>query len=161
MLNKLWYYGQRPLLVIATAYLILQAVFAWSAVTNIDTEGHEIFLALHEQQAMPMPTVYPIYHVGFDPEMPAACNIHHAGCYYRGHIWLNATLMLSERDRKAALVHENVHHLQWLKHGEAKNCMQNLDNENAAYKATQIYLSENYHVYVSWIMPYCPPGAKL
>lgn len=159
MLSRVWYYTQRPLIAAVVIFALLLGGKCAIAVADLDAEGRELFWVLHEQQGFPMPISYPVYHAGMDGDTPRPC-AHAGGCYYRGHIWIGAALLLSERERKAALLHENVHHLQFEAHGEAKNCQQGLDNERAAYKAQQIYVMENFHIRVeNRATPYCVPGA--
>jgi len=125
---------------------------------DLDMEGREMFRVLHEQQGWPMPTSYPTYHLGITEDTTELCRkVAHYACYSRGHVWITAALLADDAARKAVLLHENVHHLQWEKAGDSMNCQQNWERERAAYKAQQIYLSENFHKYLGVTLPVCPP----
>jgi hypothetical protein len=135
------------------AVLAIQYTFG----ASLEDEGREMFRVLHEQQRYPMPVSYPVYHLGPTPDMPTAC-AKFAACYARGHIWIVSPLVVAdERERLVSLLHESVHHLQWEKRGDAKNCQQNYDREVEAYKAQQVYISENYRQYIRVHIPVCPP----
>jgi hypothetical protein len=157
ILGAIWLYAQRPLL---TAIIVILAVlgFQYSLhAAQLDDEGREMFRLMHKQQGFPMPVSYPVYHMGFTEDMPTVCAGFHA-CYVRGHIWIiSLAVMLNEQERLTSIFHENIHHLQYEKSGSATTCEENYDREIVAYKAEQIFVSENYHRYTQKHLERCPP----
>lgn len=151
-LSAVMLYLRRPL---ACAAVVIATIVAANTITHaadIRELGKEAFKALHAQQNYPMPVSWPEWRIGFDADTPAECN-HYiaspAACYQRGVIWVTPALLASGDEKLlSALVHESVHHLQHERHGDAMNCQQNLDREREAYKAQQIFMSENFHKYI-------------
>ena len=157
-LRTIWYYAERPLLCLATLLVAAGSVAMFAhAGEELTAEGRKMFQVLHEQQGYPMPVSYPEYHIGPTEDMPSSCS-RYVACYARGHVWLLAPMLLVDKqERLTSLLHENVHHLQWEKRGDATNCEQNYDREVAAYSAQQIYVSENYRQYIRVHIPPCTP----
>lgn len=153
ILGTIWYYAQRPLLITLIVILAVLGSKYTLAAADIEAEGHYMFRVLHAQQGYPMPVSYPVYHIGFTEDSPASC-YHAILCYKAGHVWASTQwVVMNERDRLATLLHEDVHHLQWEKQGNAMNCQQNWLREEEAYKAQKIYLSENYQRTTTFVLP--------
>jgi hypothetical protein len=63
--------------------------------------------------------------------LPPDCPI--KATYLPGHVYASSTLDFSDPFHASILLHELVHHMQQLKNGPARNCLEALRREHEAY----------------------------